>query len=96
MREAVVGGFSGDVGHVDALAECVAADGCFGRGDAQALREDATEIGATGAVPEEAAVATFGVGEGGVGESAEFAGTLDAEDVLDLYVRVSVSQYFGG
>lgn len=51
VRPAVVGGFGGDVGHVDAFAECVAAYGCFWRRDSETLREDTAVVGASGAVP---------------------------------------------
>ena len=80
---AVLRALGGDVGEVDALAEHVAGDGGFGGSDAEALGEDAAEVGAAGAVPEEAAVGAVGkLAVGGVGEALEFAGSLDAEDVL--------------
>ena len=85
---AVVGGFTGHVGEVDALAEHVAVDGRFGGCDAEALAEDTAEVGAAGAVPEEAAVAVLEVGEGGFCEAVCFAFALDAEDIDDLGLLV--------
>ena len=74
----------GDVGEVDALAEHVAIDGRLGRGDAQALGEDAAEVGGARAMPEKTAVGVE-VGEGAVGEAGVFALAGDAEDVFDLW-----------
>lgn len=85
---AVVGGFAGHVGEVDTLAEHVAVDGGFGGCDAETLAEDTAEVGAAGAVPEEAAVAVLEVGEGGFCEAVCFAFALDAEDVDDLGLLV--------
>lgn len=44
---------------VDPLSERVAVDWSFGRGDAEALRQDAAVVGDSRAVPEKAAIATF-------------------------------------
>lgn len=44
---------------VDSLSERVAVDWSFGRGDAEALRQDAAVVGDSRAVPEKAAVAAF-------------------------------------
>ncbi len=70
---AVIGAFGRDVGEVDAFAEHVAADGGFGRSDAEALGEDAAVVGAARAVPEETAVALCDFGVGGGGEAGFFA-----------------------
>lgn len=79
---AVLGRFAGHVGEVDALAEGVAVDGGFGRGDTEALREDTAVIGGAGAVPEEAFVGFLEFGEFGFLKAIGFAGAVDAEDVF--------------
>lgn len=57
------GGRGRDMGYtthqVDPLSERVAVDWSFGRGDAEALRQDAAVVGDSRAVPEKAAIATF-------------------------------------
>lgn len=62
-REREGGGRGGDMGYtthqVDPLSERVAVDWSFGRGDAEALRQDAAVVGDSRAVPEKAAVAAF-------------------------------------
>ena len=77
-----------DISQVDALAESVAIDGSFGRGDAQTLGQDAAVVGGAGAVPEQAPVAFLELGELGGGEAGGFAVAVDAEDVFEAEADV--------
>lgn len=78
----------GNTYEVDSLAEGVAVDWSFGRGDAKALREDATVVGDTRAVPEKAAVTAFNLCVRRLLETLFFAVALNAEDILDLDIQI--------
>ena len=79
---AVIGRLGRDVSQVDALAECVAVYGSLRRSDAQALRENATKVGSSGSVPQQAPVLVLELREFGRLEPIVLALALDAEDVL--------------
>lgn len=77
----------GNTYEVDALAKGVAVDRSFWRGDAKALREDATVVGDTRAVPEKTAVTAFSFCVRRLLETLVFTVALNAEDVLDLEIH---------
>jgi hypothetical protein len=57
LRATITGRLRGNIGHVYAFAEHVTIHRRFGWGDAKALREDTTEVGGSGSMPEKPTVA---------------------------------------